>query len=82
MSDNKLKLLRVIDALEKLYIFRKNIVKNTLEYSLRSQTTFQEVNEHDCCYGHYQIHENDFSEFLEDGEIVGQNGEKSKIQNR
>jgi len=47
MRDNKLKLLRVIDALEKLYIFRKNIVKNTLEYSLRNQIKFQEVNEHD-----------------------------------
>lgn len=47
MSDNKLKLLRVIDALEQVYTFRKNIVKNTLEYSLQSQIRFQEVNEHD-----------------------------------
>lgn len=47
MSDNKLKLLRVIGALEELYTFRKNIVKNTLEYSLQDQDRFQEVNEHD-----------------------------------
>lgn len=51
MSDNKLKLLRVIDALEKSYSFRKNIVKNTLEYSPKSQSKFQEVNEHDLVIG-------------------------------
>lgn len=47
MSENKLKLLRVIDALEKIYVFRKNIVKNTLEYSRRDIVRYQEVNEHD-----------------------------------